>query len=61
MSFFFFEIFDFFFLFLIQSNFRQDFDQHLDGFQGELDSLKELLKGDGYSLDANQILGVSGF
>lgn len=31
----------------------------MDNVQDELDSLKDLLRGDGYSLDANTLLGVS--
>ncbi len=32
---------------------------HLDGMQTDLDSLRDLLSGNQYSLDANTILGVS--
>lgn len=30
----------------------------MDSMQNELDSLRELLRGEGYSLDANTLLGV---
>lgn len=30
----------------------------MDSMQNDLDSLRELLKGEGYSLDANTLLGV---
>lgn len=38
---------------------RTDFGQHFETVQTDLDSLKDLLKGDGYQLDANALLGVS--
>lgn len=41
--------------------FRADFDQHLDTFQGELDSLKDILRSDGITVDASALLGVSKF
>ncbi|XP_049777184.1 heat shock factor protein isoform X2 [Schistocerca cancellata] len=37
---------------------REELDSHLDSMQNDLDGLKELLKGEGYSLDANTLLGV---
>lgn len=37
---------------------RSELDSHVDSMQNDLDSLKELLKGEGYSLDANTLLGV---
>ncbi|KAJ4448210.1 hypothetical protein ANN_10224 [Periplaneta americana] len=37
---------------------RDELDCHVDTVQSELDSLRELLKGEGYSLDANTLLGV---
>lgn len=37
---------------------RDDLDSHLDTMQNDLDGLKEILKGDCYSLDANTLLGV---
>lgn len=39
--------------------FREQIHQHLDTVQGDLESLKELLSGDNYSLDTNALLGVS--
>lgn len=38
---------------------RDDVDQHLENVQGELESLRDLLKEEGY-LDANALLGVCG-
>lgn len=32
---------------------------HLDNVQDELDTLKDLLRGDGVSIDQNMLLGVS--
>ncbi|XP_055596404.1 heat shock factor protein isoform X2 [Uranotaenia lowii] len=37
-----------------------DYGQHIDSVQTDLDSLKELLKGEGYQLDANALLGPIG-
>ncbi|XP_053670538.1 uncharacterized protein LOC128720863 [Anopheles nili] len=36
-----------------------EYGQHIDTVQNDLESLKELLKGDGYQLDANALLGNS--
>lgn len=36
-----------------------DYGQHIDTVQTDLDSLKDLLKGDNYQFDANTLLGVS--
>ncbi|XP_046964729.1 heat shock factor protein isoform X8 [Vanessa cardui] len=35
-----------------------DIDDHLDTMQTDLDSLRELLRGDTYSLDTNTLLGI---
>ncbi|XP_021937953.1 heat shock factor protein isoform X2 [Zootermopsis nevadensis] len=37
-----------------------ELDSHVDCMQNDLDSLRELLKGEGYSLDANTLLGLFG-
>ncbi|XP_067002927.2 heat shock factor protein 4 [Anabrus simplex] len=37
---------------------KEELDNHLGSMQSELDSLRDLLKGEGYSLDANTLLGV---
>ncbi|XP_035893272.1 probable serine/threonine-protein kinase yakA isoform X6 [Anopheles stephensi] len=34
-----------------------EYGQHIDSVQNDLESLKELLKGEGYQLDANALLG----
>lgn len=34
-------------------------NQHLDGVQGDLESIKEYLRNEDYTLDANTLLGVS--
>ncbi|XP_037953778.1 heat shock factor protein [Teleopsis dalmanni] len=39
-------------------NLCDDVHGHLESMQGELDSLKDLLRGEGYSLDANTLLGL---
>ncbi|XP_026759222.1 heat shock factor protein 1 isoform X3 [Galleria mellonella] len=36
---------------------RDDIDDHLDTMQSDLESLRELLRGDGYSLDTNTLMG----
>lgn len=38
--------------------FRNDIDDHLDAMQTDLESLKELLRSDSYSLDTNTLIGV---
>lgn len=38
---------------------REQLNQHLDSVQGDLDTLKEFLRNEDYSLDANALLGVS--
>lgn len=40
---------------------REQIHHHLDTVQGDLDSLKEFLRNEDYSLDANALLGVSTF
>ncbi|XP_032528175.2 heat shock factor protein 2 isoform X4 [Danaus plexippus] len=37
---------------------KNDIDDHLDSMQTDLDSLKELLRGDTYALDTNTLLGI---
>nr|XP_036230378.1 heat shock factor protein isoform X2 [Bactrocera oleae] len=37
---------------------RDEVSDHLDNVQDELESLKDLLRSDGYSLDANTLLGL---
>lgn len=39
---------------------KGDLDDHLDTMQSDLDSLRELLRGDNYSLDANTLYGLFG-
>ncbi|XP_047530385.1 heat shock factor protein isoform X2 [Vanessa atalanta] len=39
---------------------KNDIDDHLDTMQTDLDSLRELLRGDTYSLDTNTLLGLFG-
>ncbi|XP_026759223.1 heat shock factor protein isoform X4 [Galleria mellonella] len=43
-------------LFGTNSN-KDDIDDHLDTMQSDLESLRELLRGDGYSLDTNTLMG----
>uniref|UniRef100_U5EZQ6 Putative heat shock transcription factor hsf n=1 Tax=Corethrella appendiculata TaxID=1370023 RepID=U5EZQ6_9DIPT len=38
----------------------EDYDQQIDTVQNDLDSLKDLLRGEGYQLDANTLLGLFG-
>lgn len=39
---------------------NQELDQHLDSMQSELESIKDMLSHDGYSIDANTLLGLFG-
>ncbi|XP_050346160.1 heat shock factor protein isoform X7 [Nymphalis io] len=39
---------------------KNDIDDHLDTMQTDLESLRELLRGDTYSLDTNTLLGLFG-
>lgn len=34
-------------------------DNHLESMQTELDNLRDILRGEGYSIDANTLLGVN--
>lgn len=34
-------------------------DNHLETMQTELENLREILRAEGYSIDANTLLGVS--
>ncbi|XP_031785474.1 heat shock factor protein 1 isoform X3 [Nasonia vitripennis] len=43
------------------ANFREEVDTHLDTMQSELENLRDILRGEGYSIDANTLLGVSNF
>lgn len=45
--------------FIFSFFFRDDVNMQLDSIQGDLDSIKELFKGDDYTLDTNALLGVS--
>ncbi|XP_041975866.1 heat shock factor protein isoform X2 [Aricia agestis] len=50
---------DFASLYGLNSNNKNDIDDHLDTMQTDLDSLRELLRSDSYSLDTNTLLGQS--
>ncbi|XP_046587572.1 heat shock factor protein isoform X2 [Neodiprion lecontei] len=39
---------------------RDEVDNHVETVQSELDNLRELLRGEGYSIDANALLGLFG-
>ncbi|XP_012263412.2 heat shock factor protein-like isoform X2 [Athalia rosae] len=39
---------------------REEVDTHLETVQTELDNLRDLLRGEGYSIDANTLLGLFG-
>ncbi|XP_041975868.1 heat shock factor protein isoform X4 [Aricia agestis] len=45
---------------LNSNNKTNDIDDHLDTMQTDLDSLRELLRSDSYSLDTNTLLGLFG-
>ncbi|XP_076177819.1 heat shock factor protein isoform X2 [Ptiloglossa arizonensis] len=38
----------------------EEMDNHLESVQTELDNLREILRGEGYSIDANTLLGLFG-
>ena len=40
-------------------NSANDYSNHIENVQNDLESLKDLLRNDSYQLDANQLLGVS--
>ncbi|XP_011306047.1 heat shock factor protein-like isoform X4 [Fopius arisanus] len=39
---------------------REEMDNHLETMQNELDNLRDILRGEGYSIDANTLLGLFG-
>ncbi|XP_072757190.1 heat shock factor protein isoform X2 [Anoplolepis gracilipes] len=41
-----------------EANYREQVDNHLETVQTELDSIREILRGDCYSIDANTLLGL---
>ncbi|XP_035723602.1 heat shock factor protein 1-like isoform X2 [Vespa mandarinia] len=41
------------------ANYREEMDNHLESMQTELDNLRDILRGEGYSIDANTLLGVN--
>lgn len=42
------------------ASYREEVDNHLETMQTELDNLREILRGEGYSIDANTLLGLFG-
>ncbi|KAL2751210.1 heat shock factor protein 1-like isoform X4 [Vespula maculifrons] len=40
--------------------FVEEMDNHLESMQTELDNLRDILRGEGYSIDANTLLGLFG-
>lgn len=38
---------------------REQMDNHLETMQTDLDNLREILRGEGYTIDANTLLGVN--
>ncbi|XP_011306045.1 heat shock factor protein-like isoform X2 [Fopius arisanus] len=42
------------------NNYREEMDNHLETMQNELDNLRDILRGEGYSIDANTLLGLFG-
>ncbi|XP_014612950.1 PREDICTED: heat shock factor protein 1-like isoform X2 [Polistes canadensis] len=43
------------------ANYREEMDNHLETMQSELENLRDILRGEGYSIDANTLLGVNTF
>ncbi|KAJ8670136.1 hypothetical protein QAD02_001395 [Eretmocerus hayati] len=43
-----------------EANYREEVDTHLDSMQSELENLREILRSEGYSIDANTLLGLFG-
>ncbi|XP_076385218.1 uncharacterized protein LOC100874674 isoform X2 [Megachile rotundata] len=42
------------------SSYREEMDNHLETMQTELENLREILRAEGYSIDANTLLGLFG-
>ncbi|XP_017767347.1 PREDICTED: heat shock factor protein 1-like isoform X2 [Eufriesea mexicana] len=42
------------------ATYREEMDNHLESMQTELDNLRDILRGEGYSIDANTLLGLFG-
>ncbi|XP_054014421.1 heat shock factor protein-like isoform X2 [Hylaeus anthracinus] len=42
------------------TTYREEMDNHLESMQTDLDNLREILRGEGYSIDANTLLGLFG-
>ncbi|XP_032679241.1 heat shock factor protein 1-like isoform X2 [Odontomachus brunneus] len=40
------------------TNYREELDNHLESMQAELDNIRDMLRGDGYKIDANTLLGL---
>ncbi|XP_053979343.1 heat shock factor protein-like isoform X5 [Hylaeus volcanicus] len=40
------------------TTYREEMDNHLESMQTDLDNLREILRGEGYSIDANTLLGL---
>lgn len=38
---------------------REELGNHLESMQAELDNIRDVLRGDGYKIDANTLLGVN--
>ncbi|KAL6440163.1 hypothetical protein ACFW04_003041 [Cataglyphis niger] len=45
---------------ICEANYREQMDNHLETMQTDLDNLREILRGEGYSIDANTLLGLFG-
>ncbi|XP_012276946.1 heat shock factor protein 1 isoform X2 [Orussus abietinus] len=45
---------------LSETAYREEVDVHLETMQSELENLREILRGEGYSIDANTLLGLFG-
>ncbi|XP_043493988.1 heat shock factor protein isoform X3 [Polistes fuscatus] len=43
------------------ANYREEMDNHLESMQSELENLRDILHGEGCSIDANTLLGVNTF
>lgn len=39
--------------------YRQEVNSHVETMQNDLDNLRDMLRGENYSIDANAILGVN--
>ncbi|XP_066599441.1 heat shock factor protein-like isoform X2 [Prorops nasuta] len=45
---------------ICEGTYREEMDNHLESMQNDLENLREILRNEGYSIDANTLLGLFG-